>query len=221
MPQHHPSGEVLLRYATGSMGEPMALLVATHLALCPDCRRDVAAFEALGGAELEGEPPSDVDDSSLVRILAKIDSSPTRNRNAIRFPVLQEREHADVRLPQPLRGFLGEGLDALGWRYRSGIAEVSLFSDRGDVRTRLLRIKPGTAIPEHSHRGPECTLVLTGGFTDSTGHYTRGDVASADPSVQHRPVADHGEDCICLAVTEGSLQFTGPVARLLGPLFLR
>ena len=48
----------------------------------------------------------------------------------------------------------------------------------------------------------------------------RGDVAEADPSVNHQPVADPGEDCICLAVTDAPLRLTGPFGRLLNP-FLR
>ena len=40
-------------YAAGSLSEPVALLIATHLALCPRCRHEVEEFEALGGALLE------------------------------------------------------------------------------------------------------------------------------------------------------------------------
>jgi putative transcriptional regulator len=64
------------------------------------------------------------------------------------------------------------------------------------------------------------TLVLAGGFSDESGHFVRGDVAEADPSVNHQPVADPGEDCLCLAVTDAPLRLTGPFGRLLNP-FLR
>ena len=37
--------------------------------------------------------------------------------------------------------------------------------------------------------GTELTLVLAGGFSDETGHFLRGDLAEADASVDHRPVA--------------------------------
>jgi putative transcriptional regulator len=61
----------------------------------------------------------------------------------------------------------------------------------------------------------EMTLLLAGGFSDETGHYLRGDVALADPSVDHRPVADPGEDCLCLAVTDAPLRLTGRFGRYL------
>jgi len=58
-PDHHPSDERLLEYASGAAPEPIALLVATHLALCPACRHVTAELEAVGGALLETLPPKD------------------------------------------------------------------------------------------------------------------------------------------------------------------
>ena len=55
--------------------------------------------------------------------------------------------------------------------------------------------------------------MLKGGFTDSTGHYRRGDIAIADSEVDHRPRADDDEDCICFAVSEAPLRLTGPFVR--------
>ncbi len=75
-------------------------------------------------------------------------------------------------------------------------------------------------MPVHTHEGTELTLVLAGAFSDAHGHFLRGDVAEADASVEHQPVADPGEDCLCLAVTDAPLRLTGPFGRLLNP-FLR
>ena len=75
-------------------------------------------------------------------------------------------------------------------------------------------------MPSHTHHGTELTLVLTGGFKDEDGHYVAGDVAFADGDVDHKPIADEGEDCICFAVTAGRLQLTGPVGRWFAP-FIR
>ena len=40
-PNHHPDEALLLEYAGGGLTESIALVVATHLALCPICRRMV------------------------------------------------------------------------------------------------------------------------------------------------------------------------------------
>ena len=217
MPHHHPSEEMLLGYATGSMSEPLALLVATHLALCPQCRHEVAAYEMLGGEELEDQTPTLLSSDSLVRVLDRLDMPEA----PARVPPPRPAVEGDLRLPQPLRDYVGGSLDSLDWHQRGGIGEASFLPEHNSFKTRLMRIRPKTAIPEHSHHGSEYTLVLTGGFSDHTGHFLRGDVAIADPAVQHRPVADPGEDCVCLAVTDAPLRFTGPITRLLSPLLQR
>ncbi|HBV54683.1 MAG TPA: transcriptional regulator, partial [Rhodobacteraceae bacterium] len=42
-------------------------------------------------------------------------------------------------------------------------------------------------------------LVLKGAFRDQTDHFGPGDVEVANEDLEHTPVADIGEDCICLA----------------------
>lgn len=73
-------------------------------------------------------------------------------------------------------------------------------------------------MPAHGHGGEEHTLVLCGAFSDHGGHYAAGDVALADAGVTHRPKADPGEDCICLAVTDAPLRFKGPAGPILNLL---
>ena len=37
--RHHLTDDLLLAYAAGSLNEGWSLAIATHLSLCPDCRR--------------------------------------------------------------------------------------------------------------------------------------------------------------------------------------
>ncbi len=215
MPSYHPDADLLVSYAAGSMAEPVALLVATHLALCPECRAEVERLEGVGGVLLEQLESVPVNDGSLERLLDRLGDSAIEDCPPPRVDTTTE-----PRVPQPLRGYLGTSLDALPWQSFRGLEKVELLSDRQNYRTRLMRIKAGTAMPLHSHEGSELTLVLAGGFSDHDGHYLPGDFATADPSVNHRPVADPGEDCLCLAVTDAPLRLTGPFGRLLNP-FLR
>ena len=218
IPTHHPSDDYLIAYAAGSLEEPLSLVVATHLALCPRCRKEVERLEALGGVLLEDEVAAETatDDRSLERVLDRLDA-PAPITAA---PKPRQAVPDDLRVPAPLRDYLGGGLEQLDWKAHKGFDEAELLSDTPGFRTRLMRIKSGTAMPAHTHRGNELTLVLTGGFSDEQGHFLRGDLAEADPSVKHQPIADPGEDCICLAVTDAPLRLTGPVGRLLNP-FLR
>jgi putative transcriptional regulator len=211
MPEHHPGDDLLIAYAAGSQDEPVALVVATHLALCPRCRKEVARLEELGGVLLEAEQSARLGEDSIARALARLDDA------ADEAP---EPVAVDTRLPRPLRDYLGGGMDQLDWTSYRGLEKAELLPEVPGFRTRLMRIESGTAMPAHTHEGTELTLVLAGGFSDENGHFLRGDVAEADPSTDHRPVADPGEDCLCLAVTDAPLRLTGPFGRLLNP-FLR
>lgn len=74
-------------------------------------------------------------------------------------------------------------------------------------------------MPSHGHTGSELTMVLRGSYTDELGRFCAGDVADLDPDVQHQPVADTDEHCICLIATDAPLRFNGLVPRLLQPFF--
>lgn len=205
-PGYHPSPELLMDYASGALPEPVALLVATHASLCPACQAEIERLEALGGAlfdSLDGEP---LDAGSLDRALARLDLPDGP-------PVPAAAEAGDPRVPRPLRGYLGKSLGELDWKKRGSVEEAALLTGHAGIKTRLLRIKGGTALPQHTHEGTEYTLLLAGGFSDAAGHYVKGDVAVADASVDHRPVADPGEDCLCLAVTDAPLRLTGRFGR--------
>ncbi|MEM7026181.1 MAG: ChrR family anti-sigma-E factor [Pseudomonadota bacterium] len=210
-PTHHPSEEMLLDYASGAQREPVALLVATHLAMCPLCRERIGELEAVGGALLEELPPEPVDDDSLAMLLARIE----RPEPKVEPP--PPVDGGAIVLPQPLRGYVGGSMKHLEWRRMGPIAEARLLTNSEGFTTRLLKIKAGTAMPSHTHAGNEMTLVLQGGFSDVTGHYVRGDVAEADSDVDHRPIADEGEDCLCLAVTDAPLRLTSRIGRMLNP----
>ena len=76
----------------------------------------------------------------------------------------------------------------------------------------------GSADKSHSHGGGELTLVLRGSYTDEIGRFRNGDLADLDPSVDHTPVADTDEPCICLIATDQRLRFSGVFSRMLQPL---
>lgn len=222
MPKFHPSEDMLLEYAAGSLSEPAAVLVATHLALCPECREQVFDYERIGGTLLDDLDPVSMRDGAFERTMAALEGgAPIEIATNGGRAGTGSGPAGDLRLPQPLRACVGGEIEAVGWRSRGrGIREHELAVPGDGFRTKLLRIAPGETVPRHTHDGNEITLVLTGGFTDGTGHYERGDVAFATGEVDHAPQADPDEECLCLAVTDGALRLTGPIGRMLN-LFIR
>jgi putative transcriptional regulator len=187
----------------------MSVLVESHLELSPRNQSFVHDLEALGGILLDqGQSvPLKDRDARLAAILADDAPPPVRVR-----PQMQP----DPVFPTALRRFIGRPFSEVRWTSKlPGLREIRL--DCGGAEVSLMWLKAGHAVPSHTHTGREAVLVLRGGFSDLYGRYDRGDVAVADELVDHKPVADDDEDCVCFVVQEGHLKLTG----LLGRIFQR
>lgn len=205
---HHPPLDMLVDFAAGSLPEAPSLIVSSHIALCADCRAQVARFEEVGGALLEEIAPEPVNDAAFERVLALVDAA-----EKAPLPTPAQSELATL-LPFPLRRYVDT---SARWRRAGlGVEEIALKLGEGPHQASLLRIKGGRAMAKHRHAGLEFTLVLAGAFTDRGAHYGPGDLClAAEP--EHQPLADEAQDCICLAVIDGPLVLTGPLGRLLNP----
>lgn len=210
--RHHPSAELILDYAAGGLADGPALAVASHLVLCPHCRRETQRLEALGGRLMaDAVAPQNDNETAFDAILSKI-----REGEDESVPALQP---ATAVFPYPLRVALGGDIDTVPWkRLGMGAYHYIIPSADGPATARLLLIPAGRPVPVHTHVGTELTLTLCGAYSDATGHFARGDLQEADDSLTHQPHAAPEEDCICLAVTEAPLRFKSWPARLLQPL---
>ena len=207
--------DLLLEYSAGSLSETPSLLVATHLALSPASRRLVRDMEAIGGAlfSLNDQDPVSVEPFDVQTL-----SRPIELGEEDHHTTLAPFEGETVRFPEPLRSLLAEA-GGVAWRRKlPGLKEFRLPQFSDGCSAVLYQIKANRSMPQHTHEGDEVTLVLEGGFSDHTGSYKAGDIAVADPSIDHRPNADPDGDCICLAVTDGPLKLTGPIGRIVSAL---
>lgn len=223
--QHHPSDELLLDYASGSLNEVWSLGVATHLALCPTCRQTLARLEAVGGMLVEKLPTSDVSNSLFEKVMGRINEAngkASENQEHISIDTSEAvplHSNTNVTLPNPLRNYVGGDFEKLEWQKLGfGAHQLRIPLDETKAVARLLRIPAGRPVPEHSHNGMELTLVLRGAFSDSTGIYKRGDLQEVDEDLEHQPCAAPGEDCICLVITDAPLRFKSVAARMVQPL---
>ncbi len=211
--EHHVSDDLLLAYAAGTLDEAMSLLVATHLALCPDCRSALALAEEIGGALIETAPPAAAVDDAMIDAVTADPAGEDGGGD-----VTGAARPGPFVLPRPLRDYSGGDVADLAWRgIGGGIRQFPLKTGSADPTARLLSIPAGKGVPGHGHGGFEATMVLAGSFYDRGAWYRRGDVGFADESVVHRPVAGPEQDCICLAVTDARLKFASMMSRLLQP----
>ncbi len=204
---HHIPDPMMAAYAAGTLPHAFAVVVASHVSLCTQCRAALEAHQNVGGIVLEDTRTVALSSSLKDDILSQLDAP---------FTPAPVYERSGV-LPGPVM----EAMKGRAPRWKKlgmGVRQDILTADEtGSVR--LLHIPPGQAVPDHSHNGLEMTLVLQGSFSDETGHFGVGDVEIADETLEHTPTADEGEACICLAATDASLRFRSLVPRLLQPLF--
>lgn len=207
--RHTVPDDLLMGYAAGALPQPFDLVVATHVSLNDDARVRLAGFEAVGGAMLEEMDEAALEGDSLEQTLARIAGTNREVLPAVRRGIF----------PEPLQRIVGGDEEAVTWKgLGMGVKQAVLCAD-GEATARLIYIPAGQAMPQHSHRGMELTLVLKGAFRDDDGVFARGDIEVADQKVDHTPVAEPGEDCICLIATDGRLRFNGLLPRIAQPFF--
>lgn len=209
---HHLTDHLLMAYASGNLPEAFNLIVATHVSMCDECRARLESYEAVGGAVIEDAGSETLSDDAFSAVLARINEGP---------------EHEEIRVgtdadsqgffPAPLTDYVGTDPEGVAWRGLGGGVKQSVIDTGGAATARLLYIPAGMKMPQHSHKGLEATLVLQGAFSDQDGRFGRGDIEVGDDELDHTPVADAGEDCICLAVTDARLRFSGWLPRIAQP----
>jgi putative transcriptional regulator len=210
-PNHHLDHSTMLAYAAGTLDAAFAVVAASHMTMCPACRAAVREAEAMGGELLEALPEAAVSAPCRERTLASLDRAPSP---------AAPRMLPHGELPVPLaRVMSASSYNDIAWRKKApGVAMCDVKLPAGAKgQLKLLRIGAGRAMPEHGHGGEEITLVLKGAYRDHMGRFGAGDVADLDEDIEHRPVVDGNEECICLVATERPTRFKSFAARIMQP----
>ncbi|WP_137151697.1 ChrR family anti-sigma-E factor [Devosia sp. FKR38] len=216
---HHPDIATLMAFGAGTLDEPYAAVVATHLAMSEGGRESLRHIQTIGGALLNDEPAAPLGSGALDRLLDSLDDEgDTMTLTKRPAPVAAPTEDG---LPLPLQRYVPGGLDSVRWKWTGpGVATADLaWGKDGKSRLMLLRVAGGRRVPEHGHGGQELTLILQGAYKDRFGIFAKGDIADHDEDVEHQPIAEPGEDCICLVAVDAKLTFQGRLMRALQPLF--
>ena len=206
--------DVLAQYVAGQLAPASHALIAAHLALKPRNRAFVRLLEEAAAARMDSDLPSSAAPERTD--LAAIFASP----QAVAVPARDAQSDIPAALLRLINSGPGTPGAALPWRrYLPGIRRVPVSQHSGGGEANFYLISAGRRLPAHTHAGSEMTLVLRGSFSDQSGHYARGDIAFADADVDHKPLADVQEDCLCFAVTDAPLRLTGPLGRVVQRLF--
>jgi putative transcriptional regulator len=195
-PLHHPADDVLTAYAAGALEPGFGLVVAAHVDGCVHCRSRVGAFEAASGAALEELLEANVAPDALEKVMARLDEAAPRT-------VIDSRPFLE-RLPLKRRKWVAPGV----W-----VAAVDT-PHAPDNRVYILSVAPGMPTARHEHSGAEFCTVLKGAYRDEVGLFAAGDFAAAYGELNHQPVVQGDEACVCLFATEGRLKPQGLIGRI-------
>ena len=196
------------------------MVVATHISLCDECRAALGSYDTIGGLLLENGilETDDTKDSGLDQaLLPDLQATMALIKSSVPAKDVAPQVRSDD-TPAPLAAYIGDRLDNIKWKPVGMGVKQSILKTSAEATARLLFIPAGVAVPNHGHNGTELTLVLRGAYADEADRFQRGDVEIADENMQHTPIADAHEDCICFAVTDAPLKFSGLLPRLMQPL---
>lgn len=220
---HHPDAATLLSYAAGSLPEPLAAVVAVHLDMCGGCRREVARINRVGASLVEALAPVAMTGARPDPSRGTSGHNTPGHRTSGEAPPTdapRTRGPADTDPPAALVKLAGPDLSKVAWRWLApGVWHKPLPLSPGVAGDlRLIKIAAGQTMPDHGHGGTELTLLLQGSYRDGIGLFQPGDVADLDELVEHQPVADPQQGCICLIASERKARFKSLLARLYQPL---
>ncbi|MEM6482767.1 MAG: ChrR family anti-sigma-E factor [Pseudomonadota bacterium] len=211
--KHHLDDALLMAYSTGNLPEALSLTVAAHISMCDECRARLGAFDTVGGALIDEGDVASLSLDSFAATMARIEG--LEGLVEAKAPAAE----TDSLLPAPLQDYVGSDIDAINWKpIGMGVRQAILPTDK-DATARLLFIPAGVAMPDHGHHGTELTLVLKGAYSDEHDRFCRGDIEIANEDMDHTPVADIGEDCICLTASDARVKFRSFLPRLAQPFF--
>jgi putative transcriptional regulator len=209
--EHHPTDSMLAAFAAGTLDHGQHVAIATHLVSCSQCRSFMRSMEHVGGSVLTSLPPAAMSSEALAKVEARL-NEPVLPAAAYISPTVPETEVPG--LPKFVRRY---GFGNWKWIAPSVHVRPIILPYDSDTRVFLLKSGPGTKMLEHTHTGIEMTCVLSGAFSQDGDHYGPGDFDLGDETIEHQPVVEPGQDCVCLVAMQGKLRLNGLLGRIMQP----
>lgn len=217
---HHLDDSTMVSLAAGSLPTAFAVVSSGHLDMCATCRGKLARAQAIGGAMLDQTEPVALSQEAANNMLERLGAA---DRKPEPVPSIRKADACAARegeLPPVLSALIDGPVSGVKWKNAGGGISTFQFDlgDDSEGKLFLMKIAAGRAVPAHRHAGHEITLILSGAYNDECGRFAPGDVADLDLDVEHQPVVEDGEDCICLVAVQRPARFKKLLPRLFQPM---
>ena len=223
MIKHHPTFELLQAFVNGELPASLSAGIAIHADMCEACQDKIAhmteqvasnTFEETFLDRFIVDEKDDIEDIDSMNFDAMINGMTESDETYIAVaPIEQTMSFKGEKyvLPTVLNRM------SLGKTSNIGkLARSRVQLNEGEIHTSLLHIEPGGGVPEHTHKGFELTVLLSGSFHDEHGEYVKGDFIMLDAAHQHNPISTNG--CLCYTVANDALHFTQGINKLLNSI---
>lgn len=235
MIHHHPSTDMLIEYANGSLPWALNIGVAAHVQLCKKCQQQVQLLNNIGGAALQSTSSEVISNDLFSRVMGRIDNlnEKSATTNSAAQGLRQEEKKSNTEPPSPIEpkkftppltkvevpAIIKKLLpEKVKWRrISSALKSARLVTGQKQYEVCFHKIRKGGTVVEHDHRGLEITVVLEGSFSDKNGVYQRGDFLVKKPGDTHQPTAARNHDCLCLSICEAPVKVTGLMGFFINP----
>ncbi|TMP30113.1 transcriptional regulator [Pseudoalteromonas rubra] len=211
MIKYHPSEHILQSYVQGELCASLSVAVSMHVAMCPQCQLLTSQFEASCAHSFAGEDMDLQGDENWDDLIAQITEDTQFTDQPAPAPLEIEVKGEQFVLPSSLQNV---GLS--GWLKLGKLSRSRLNLGDGKLHASLLHIEKGGSVPQHTHKGFELTLLLSGTFKDEMDSYVPGDFIMLDGSHEHSPVAT--ESCLCFTLADDALHFSQGLSQLFNPI---
>jgi len=206
--KYHPTPELLIRYSAGSLKPALSFVVATHVQHCEMCSKQQQELEQLAAINIEQYNNEPLSDASFDQLWQRLDEEEQPDvKSDLNIAVASDEQ-------SELKAILNGDYEGLEWHSigaKIKRAAIPVLDDNNLIE--VLRFAPNAKIPQHTHKGNEYTMILEGAYTDELDEFVVGDFIHLNQDHHHTPVASN-KGCVCLAVTDAPMHFTG----LLGPV---
>ena len=227
---YHPDIELLLKYSNGLLKPALSIAIGLHHHQCKKCQASIADIESIAGNQLDGSVDAELADNGFSKLMGELENEETSQQETIVEAIIESKAESNIESQKAdlnydrlavaqtdlslLSKLDKQDFEDTQWQKVTGkISQSEILLGDDSFKVELLKFKPHAKIPQHTHKGNEFTLVVQGSFRDCYGEYQRGEFIQMGQENEHQPIA--GEmGCICLAVTDKPLHFTG----LLGPI---
>ena len=204
MSSHHPSSELLKKFAEGRLDGSLASVASAHLEHCSACQKFVrSAEEKLA--------------SSAFGSVAQVSTAEAREAwKAISSRMNAPKSHDPVSqseifingvqfiLPRALHKLAAKPIK---WMPFGKGGKISKLGDESGKSLFLIYLSSNEEVPMHSHEGSEHSYVIAGSYSADGFTFNTGDFTVSNEAVTHAPKAGSEDGCLLLSSVENRLNF--------------